>query len=153
MLDKAFFDTNVLIYALAENDPRNGQAEELLARGGVLSVQILNEFVSVAQRKILMSWSEITEALSAIRLLCPSPLPITVETHEAALQIAEKYGYGIYDALVIAAAIEAGCATLYSEDLHDGQTINGQVTLRNLFFGSSRYANPLLKFSLLARFA
>ena len=84
-----------------------------------------------------MSWSEITEALSAIRLLCPSPLPITVETHEAALQIAEKYGYGIYDALVIAAAIEAGCATLYSEDLHDGQTINGQVTIRNPFVGSS----------------
>jgi len=84
-----------------------------------------------------MSWSEITEALSAIRLLCPSPFPITVETHEAALQIAEKYGYGIYDALVIAAAIEAGCATLYSEDLHDGQTINGQVTIRNPFVGSS----------------
>ena len=137
MLDNAFFDTNVLIYALAENDPRNGQAEELLARGGVLSVQILNEFVSVAQRKILMSWSEITEALSAIRLLCPSPLPITVETHEAALQIAEKHGYGIYDALVIAAAIDAGCATLYSERFHDGQTINGQVTIRNPFVGSS----------------
>ncbi|MGC2331060.1 MAG: PIN domain-containing protein, partial [Candidatus Acidiferrales bacterium] len=83
MLDRAFFDTNVLIYALAQNDPRSTRAEELLSSGGVLSVQILNEFVSVAQRKILMSWSEITEALDAIRILCPSPLPITVETHEA----------------------------------------------------------------------
>jgi len=114
MPDSVFFDTNVVIYALAQDDPRSARAEELLARGGVLSVQILNEFVSVAHRKIQMSWSEIKEALDAIRILCPSPLPITVETHEAALRIAEKHGYGIYDALVIAAALESACDTLYS---------------------------------------
>jgi len=130
---KAFFDTNVLIYALAEDDPRSTQAEELLASGGVLSVQILNEFVSVARRKILMSWSEVTEALDAFRVLCPSPLPITVETHEAALRIAEKHGYNIYDALIVSAALEAGCTTLYSEDLQDGQVIDGRITVRNPF--------------------
>ena len=134
---KAFFDTNVLLYAVAENDPRSAQAEELLAAGGVLSVQILNEFVSVARRKILMSWSDVTEALDAFRVLCPSPLPITMEIHEAALKIADKHVYNIYDALVIAAALEAGCATLYSEDLHDGQTIDGQLTIRNPFARSS----------------
>jgi predicted nucleic acid-binding protein len=135
---KAFFDTNVLIYAVAQDDPRSTQAEELLASGGVLSVQILNEFVSVARRKILMSWSDVTEALDAFRVLCPSPLPITIELHEAALKIAEKHGYNIYDALVVAAALEAGCVTLYSEDLHDGQTIDGQLTIRNPFARSSR---------------
>ncbi len=134
---KAFFDTNVLIYTVAENDPRSAQAEELLASGGVLSVQILNEFVSVARRKISMSWSDVTEALDAFRVLCPSPLPVTIEIHEAALKIAEKHGYNIYDALVVAAALEAGCTTLYSEDLHDGQTIDGQLTIRNPFAGSS----------------
>ncbi len=134
---KAFFDTNVLIYAVAQDDPRSTQAEELLASGGVLSVPILNEFVSVARRKILMSWSDVTEALNAFRVLCPSPLPITIEMHEAALKIAEKHGYNIYDALVVAAALEAGCATLYSEDLHDGQTIDGQLTIRNPFARSS----------------
>lgn len=133
MPGRAFFDTNVLIYALAKGDPRSSRAEELLAAGGVLSVQILNEFVSVARRKILMSWSEVAEALSAIRVLCSSPLPLTVDTHEAALKIAEKHGYGIYDALVVATALEAGCETLYSEDLQDGQTINGQVTIQNPF--------------------
>ena len=137
MTVKAFFDANVLIYAVAENDPRSAQAEELLASGGVLSVQILNEFASVARRKILMSWSDVTEALDAFRVLCPSPLPITMEIHEAALKIADKHGYNIYDALVIAAALEAGCATLYSEDLHDGQTIDGQLTIRNPFARSS----------------
>ena len=134
---KAFFDTNVLIYAVARDDPRSAQAEELLASGGVLSVQILNEFASVARRKILMSWSDVTEALDAFRVLCPSPLPITIEMHEAALKIAEKRGYNIYEALVVSAALEAGCAILYSEDLHDGQTIDRQLTIRNLFVGSS----------------
>src|ERR1700739_1045596 len=135
---KAFFDTNVLLYALAEKDPRSAQAEELLSSGGVLSVQILNEFVSVARRKILMSWSDVTEALQAFRVLCPSPLPITMELHEAALKIAEKHGYNIYDALAVAAAVEGGCATLYSEALRDAQTIDGLLTIRKPFAASSR---------------
>jgi predicted nucleic acid-binding protein len=137
MSAKAFFDTNVLIHAVAQDDPRGTQAEELLASGGVLSVQILNEFASVARRKILMPWSDVTEALDAFRVLCPSPLPITIEMHEAALKIAEKHGYNIYDALVVSAALEAGCTTLYSEDLHDGQTIEGHLTIRNPFVESS----------------
>src|SRR5580692_1519720 len=98
---KTFFDTNVLLYAVALDDPRNARAEELLSSGGRISVQILNEFVSVARRKLLMPWSEVTEALAAFRELCPSPLAVTVAIHEAALKIAEKHGYGIYDALVI----------------------------------------------------
>jgi len=130
---KVFFDTNALIYAVAQDDPRSRSAEELLASGGVLSVQILNEFASVARRKILMPWIDVMEALNAFRVLCPSPLPITIELHEAALKIAEKHGYNIYDALVVSAALEAGCTTLYSEDLHDGQTIDGQLTIRNPF--------------------
>jgi len=130
---KVFFDTNVLTYAVAQDDPRSRSAEELLASGGVLSVQILNEFASVARRKILMPWTDVMEALNAFRVLCPSPRPITLEMHEAALKIAEKHGYNVYDALVISAALEAGCTTLYSEDLHDGQTIDGQLTIRNPF--------------------
>jgi predicted nucleic acid-binding protein len=134
---KAFFDTNVLVYAVAEGDPRTAQAEELLASGGVVSVQVLNEFVSVARRKILMPWRDVTQALDAFRVLCPAPLPITVETHDAAVRIAATQGYNIFDALIIAAALAAGCATLYSEDLHDGQTFAGQLTIRNPFAKSS----------------
>jgi predicted nucleic acid-binding protein len=58
-------------------------------------------------RKLAMPWEEILEALSALRELCPSPIPLTVKTHDAALRIAERYGYRIYDSLVIAAALEA----------------------------------------------
>lgn len=134
---KAFFDTNVLIYAVTDDEPRSTQAEALLASGGVLSVQILNEFGAVARRKFLMSWSDVTEALDAFRVLCPSPLPITIEVHEAALRIAEKHGYNIYDALVVSAALEAGCTILYSEDLHGRQKIDGQLTIQNPFVGVS----------------
>jgi predicted nucleic acid-binding protein len=133
MNDKAFFDTNVLIYVVGQKDERTQPAEALIASGGVVSVQILNELVSVARRKLGMTWEEIGEALAAIRALCPSPVPLTIETHEAALRIAAQYGYHIYDALVAAAALEADCTTLYSEDLQDGQVIDGRLTIRNPF--------------------
>lgn len=132
MRGKAFFDTNVILYAFAKNDPRTGTAETLLAAGGVVSVQTLNEFVSVAVRKLGMSWKQVLEALSAIRVLCPSPAPLTVETHDAALRIMGRYGYHIYDSLVIAAALETSCGTLYSEDMSHGQVIDGP-TIRNPF--------------------
>lgn len=80
-----------------------------------------------------MPWSDLGEALGAFRVLCPSPSSVTLKTHEAALRISETYGYGMYDALVIAAALEAGCETLYSEDLRDRQVIDGQLTIRNPF--------------------
>ena len=138
MRGEGFLDTNVLIYAVALDDPRSARAEELLASGATISVQILNEFVSVARRKLIMPWRDVREALAAFRTLCPAPLPVTVELHEAAIEIAERYGYGMYDALVVAAALEAGCAFLYSEDFQNGQTIDGRLTIRNPFALSSR---------------
>jgi predicted nucleic acid-binding protein len=131
--NKDFFDTNVLIYAVAKNDPRASKAEALLASGGVISIQSLNEFVSVARRKLGMSWKEVKEFLDLIRILCPKPVPISLDTHRGALAIAEKYGYSIHDALIASAALEAGCKTLYSEDLQDGQIIDRQLTIRNPF--------------------
>jgi predicted nucleic acid-binding protein len=132
MSGEFFFDTTVLIYAIARNDPRAETAEDLLAKGGTVSVQVLNEFVSVARRKLRMSWEEVVEALAAIRVLCAAPVALTIDTHDAALRIAQRYGFHIYDSLIVAAAIEAGCTTLYSEDLQHGQTIDS-VTIRNPF--------------------
>jgi predicted nucleic acid-binding protein len=129
---KRFLDTNVLVYAFLENDRRKEVARILLAEGGVIGVQTLNEFVAVAKCKLHMSWDEISDAVSAIRVLCPSPVPVTIETHEAALRIARRHGYGIFDSLVIAAALEASCETLYSEDMRDGQVIEG-ITISNPF--------------------
>jgi predicted nucleic acid-binding protein len=130
---KNFFDTNVLIYAMAKNDLRASKADALLASGGMVSIQSLNEFVSVARRKLGMSWKEVKEFVDLICVLCPDPAPISLDTHKGALAIAEKYGYSIYDALIASGALEAGCKTLYSEDLQDGQIINRQLTIRNPF--------------------
>ena len=133
MSDKGFFDTNVLVYIVGQEDERTAAAEALVASGGVVSVQILNELASVARRKLGMTWAEVGEALAAIRVLCPSPVSLTIETHDAGLRIAAKYGFHIYDALVVAAALEAECATLYSEGLQDRQVIDGRLTIRNPF--------------------
>jgi len=120
---RPFLDSCVLLYSLSLNDPRAAIAEDILASGGILSVQVLNEFAAVARRKLNLSWSEVREALAAIQALCGAPLPVSLETHEAALQIAERYGYQIYDSLILAAALQAGCDVLYSEDMQHGQII------------------------------
>jgi predicted nucleic acid-binding protein len=133
MSGRAFFDTNVLIYSLGAKDPRGSQAEQLLLEGGVVSVQVLNEFSDVARRKIRMSWDDIRQALRVIQFFCPDPVPITMDTHEHALIIAEGQDIRIYDALILASALGANCSTLYTEDLQDGQVIQEQLTIRNPF--------------------
>ena len=132
---RPFFDTNVLIFAFCEGDPRNQTSRNLLAEGGVTGMQVLNEFVAITRRKLGFSWEEILESLAAIRVLCPSVAPLTVKTHGRALHIAQRYGYQIFDALVIAAALEAGSSTLYTEDMQDGQGIE-TLTIRNPFQGT-----------------
>jgi predicted nucleic acid-binding protein len=133
MSDPFFLDTNVLLYASLQPDPRSEAARSLLARRGVISVQVLNEFANVATRKLHRPWPEITQALAAIRILCPPPLPLTLAIHAAGCAMAARTGYQLYDALIIAAALEAGCVTLFSEDLQDGQVIDGRLTIRNPF--------------------
>lgn len=133
MSDRAFFDTNVLVYVVGQEDRRTKAAEALLAGGGVISVQVLNELANVARKKLGMSWEDIHEALGAIRALCPSPLAVTSDMHDAARQIAAKYGFSMYDALIAAAALEGECDTLYSEDMQDGQLLEGRVKIRNPF--------------------
>ena len=133
MTDRAFFDTNVFVYAIVQDDPRSQQAEDLIAEGGTVSVQVLNEFAAVVRRKAKMPWDEVRFAIENIRTLCPNPLPITTDTHQEAQAIAEKYGYRIYDALIVASALEARCTILYSEDMQDGQVIDRRLTIRNPF--------------------
>lgn len=127
-----FFDTNVLLYLLSADTAKADRAEEVLALGGTISVQVLNEFAAVASRKLRMSWREVREVLAQIRAVC-TVVPVTIETHEQALRIAERYGLSIYDALIVSAALLAGCKTLHSEDMQDGQIIERRLTIRNPF--------------------
>jgi predicted nucleic acid-binding protein len=126
-----FFDTNVLHYLLSDEEAKADRAEALLASGGVISVQVLNEFASVAVRKKAADFAEIREILSTIRVAC-AVRAVDVDTHELGLDIAERYRLSIYDSLIVAAALRAGCSMLYSEDLQHGQVIE-QLTIRNPF--------------------
>ena len=126
-----FFDTNILFYLLSKDVVKADLAERLLASGGVVSVQVLNEFASVAYRKLAMTIPEIREILSAIRAVCIVK-PLDIETHELGLDMAERYGFSIYDGFIIAAAVRAGCSTVYTEDMQHGQTIDN-LTIRNPF--------------------
>lgn len=127
-----FFDTNVVLHLLSADTAKADRAEELLALGGTISVQVLNEFVAVASRKLRMPLIEIREVLTQIRAVCAVE-SVTIETHERALRVAERYGLSIYDALIVSSALLAGCKTLHSEDLQDGQVIERQLTIRNPF--------------------
>lgn len=126
----SFFDTNLLVY-LASGDPvKADRAEHLLADGGVISVQVLNEFVNVARRKMRLTWPEIRDALRSFRAILRID-PVTTKVHDAGLDIAERHGLSTYDAMIVAAALEADCDTLWSEDMRDGRV-----------FGDLRVMNP-----------
>ena len=127
----SFFDTNVLLYLLSAEAAKADRAEALLAVGGFVSVQVLNEFASVASRKLAMAIPEIREILSTIQAICIVK-PLDIETHELGLEMAERYSFSIYDGLIVAAAVRAGCSILYTEDLQHGQVID-QLTIRNPF--------------------
>ena len=127
-----FFDTNVVLYLLSADSAKADRAEELLAAGGTLSVQVLNEFSAVALRKLRMSWPEVREALEPVRAIC-SVEPLSIETHDRASKIGKRYGLSVYDSLIVASALLASCKTLYSEDMQDGQVIERMLTIRNPF--------------------
>jgi predicted nucleic acid-binding protein len=128
---EAFFDTNVLLYLLSGETAKADRAERLLADGGVLSVQVLNEFAAVARRKLGLSWPEIRDVLATVRAVCAVE-PVSAATHDLATAIAERYGFTIYDGLIIAAASLAKCRVVYTEDLQDGQPVHG-LTVENPF--------------------
>src|SRR5512139_1506495 len=115
-----FFDTNVLLYLLSGEDAKADRAEVLIAGGGVVSVQVLNEFAAVASRKLRMAWPEVREILAQVRAVC-RVVPLDVETHDGGLILAERWRLPFYDALIVASALRAGCSVLCSEDFQDGR--------------------------------
>ena len=127
-----FFDTNVLLYLLSGDIDKAASVEGIVSKGGIISVQVLNEFASVAARKLGMTYAEIGEFLQTIRAVCKTK-PLTVETHQLGLDIAERYGFSFYDSLIVSAALLADCSTLYSEDMQHGQKIENRMVITNPF--------------------
>lgn len=128
----SFFDTNVLIYLTSGDPARADRAEKLLAKGGAISVQVLNEVANVAHRKMQMSWPEARSFLSILRGLL-SVHSVTTEIHETGLTLAERYNLSVYDAMIAASALAADCDTLWSEDMQHGMVIDGRLRIVNPF--------------------
>lgn len=126
-----FFDTNVLIYTFAADDPRSARAEALIADGGVIGVQVLNEFTNVTRRELRWQWGQIEAAFAVIEELLGPARPLTTAIHARAVVLARDHELSFYDALIVAAALDAGCEVLCSEDLQHGQK-----------FGALRVENP-----------
>lgn len=126
-----FIDSNVLLYLLSSDANKAARAEEELAAGGVVSVQVLNEFAAVAIRKAKLSVPEVREALETIRSVC-LVRALTESVHERGLDVVARYRLSVYDAMIVASALDAGCTVLLTEDLQDGQDLGG-LAVRNPF--------------------
>jgi len=128
----SFFDTNVIVYLASVDAVKADRAETLIRDGGVISVQVLNELANVARRKMRMTWPETQAFLSAIRGLL-TVRPITIETHETGLAVAERYNPSTYDAMIAASALQADCKILWSEDMQDGMSLGEGLRVINPF--------------------
>ena len=128
----SFFDTNVLVYIASGDSVKADQAETAIAGGGAISVQVLNELANVARRKMRMSWTDTHTFLSMLRDLL-AVHPVTLETHETGLVLAERYRLSTYDAMIAAAALHAGCDTLWSEDMQHGMALDEGLRIVNPF--------------------
>jgi predicted nucleic acid-binding protein len=126
-----FIDTNVLVYLASADPDKAARAEEIVARGGTISVQVLNELANVARLEMLLSWDETNELLATLRRLV-AVVPVTVETHERGLHVAERFGLCVYDAMIVAAAAVASADVLWTEDLQHGAVLEG-VRVSNPF--------------------
>ena len=131
-MTEAFFDTNTILYVIAADAAKSARATELLRKGGAISVQVLNEFTTVALRKHALTLREIELVLEPIRVTCRTQ-PLTEATYDKAAFLAGRYRYAFYDCVIIAAALLADCDVLYSEDLQHGQVIEGVLTIINPF--------------------
>ena len=130
----SFLDTNVLIYLAQSDADKAGRVEQLLTLEPVVSVQVLNELANVLRRKAAFSWPETRRFLTTVRDLT-TVVPLTTETHELGLAIAERFMLSIYDSMIVAAAQTARCNALWTEDMQHGLRLESGLEIRNPFRG------------------
>jgi predicted nucleic acid-binding protein len=128
----SFLDTNIVLYLASEDLAKADRAQELVAEGGTISVQVLNEIANISRRKMGLSWAETRNFLLMIRGLLKVE-PITIEIHDVGISLAERYQLSVYDSMIVSAALSAECDTLLSEDLQDGLLISGRLRVLNPF--------------------
>lgn len=125
------FDSNMVLYLLSAEEAKAETAARLLSQKGVVSVQVLNEVNNVMRRKWQMDWEEIDDFLHVLMPVCIIR-PVTLSVHRLGLNLARRHHFSIYDAMIVAVAIESNCRVLYSEDMQHGFTV-GRLHIINPF--------------------
>ncbi len=129
-----FFDTNILLYAATDQDPRKGDiARELIAHAitvnhdGCISTQVLSEFTNVMIGKLHQRREVVDGYLDYFRDLLE--IDVTIDLVRHAIDVKEEYGIQFYDALIVSAAEKIGCTEIVSEDLNPAQTYRGMAVV------------------------
>jgi len=128
----AFFDANVLLCLAGHSETKALEVERLLDIGGTTSVQVLNEVVNVARRKFKWPWQTTIDLVERLRFLL-TIVPVTLDVHVEGLRLAQRHQLSIFDSMIVAAALGAGCDMLYSEDMHHGLVVDRQLRIHDPF--------------------
>ena len=132
MPGKTFIDTNIVIYALGQSSTKAHRAAPLFVGSPSISTQVLSETANIASKRLALSVSDIRKLITSLEVICRVEI-ISLFTIHTALDIRERYSFSWYDSLIVATALEAGCDTLYSEDMQNGQEIEGRLRIINPF--------------------
>ena len=135
MSDRAFLDTNIIIYLYSEDeDEKRDVAYQFVNNANCFtSIQVMNEVSNVWTNKYALDKSEIIKYLNEIESISEEVLLVKRKTINRALDIKTQYGYSFYDCLMLASAIEANCNKILTEDMKDGQIIDGILQIVNPF--------------------
>jgi predicted nucleic acid-binding protein len=134
MKDRAFIDTNVLIYLYSEDEPEKRESSKniFFRYHCVTNTQVLNELLNIMIKKFKISLPEALEVINEVIGNCEINL-IGIYTIKKALAISEKYKYSYYDSLIVASALENKCKLLITEDMQNRQVIDGYLTIMNIY--------------------
>jgi predicted nucleic acid-binding protein len=126
-------DSNIAVYAFSDVGRKAEIAADTIGRADFVSVQVLNEFASVASRKQGRSWSEIASKVADIHSAVGRVVPVESSANIDAIRIAERYHLSFYDALMLAVALQSGARVIYSEDMQHGLVIDDALRIVDPF--------------------
>jgi len=134
MADNVFLDSNILVYSYSNSElQKQAIARKIISESNsLISTQVLQELCNIVTRKFKFNYEQ---AAAAIKESCQNNR-LHINTESTILQacaIAGRYGFSFFDSLIVAAALDSNCTFLYSEDMQDGQIIEGKLTIRNPF--------------------
>lgn len=132
MTARFFADTNVAVYALDADEQTRRQALGVMRRHPVISTQVVNEFLNVLLVKRKLERAAACRLARVLMRRCEI-VSVTPEIVEQAMTLGERYQLGHWDSVIVAAALNAGCDTLYSEDMQAEQVFDGRLTVKNPF--------------------